>query len=80
LRIWAIKRKWGSCSTAGRLTLNAELATQPAQFRREVVVHELLHLKVPNHGRVFKALMKAYLAEGGEEASAGMVSSVDGRT
>lgn len=28
---------------------------------REVLVHELLHLKVPNHGRLFKALLKAYL-------------------
>jgi len=29
----------------------------------EVIVHELLHLKVPNHGKVFRALLKAYLAE-----------------
>jgi hypothetical protein len=35
---------------------------QPAAFRREVIVHELLHLKVPNHGPLFKALLKAYLA------------------
>jgi len=26
-------------------------------------VHELLHLKVPNHARVFRALLRAYLAE-----------------
>jgi hypothetical protein len=29
-----------------------------------VIVHELLHLKVPNHGKLFRALMKAYLAGG----------------
>jgi hypothetical protein len=25
-----------------------------------VIVHELIHLKVPNHGPVFRSLMKAY--------------------
>mgnify|MGYP000300733698 CR=1 FL=1 len=35
---------------------------QPPDFRRQVIVHELLHLKIPNHGPLFKALLKAYLA------------------
>ena len=26
-----------------------------------VVAHELLHLRVPNHGRLFKALMTAHV-------------------
>ncbi len=55
-------RKWGSCSTAGRVTFSTELLTEPRRFRDEVIVHELLHLKVPNHGRVFKALLRAYLS------------------
>jgi type I restriction enzyme S subunit len=33
---------------------------QPADFRAKVIVHELLHLKVPNHNLLFKALLKAY--------------------
>jgi predicted metal-dependent hydrolase len=53
--------KWGSCSTAGRLTLDSGLAAEPAEFRREVIVHELVHLKVPNHGPLFRALLRAYL-------------------
>jgi predicted metal-dependent hydrolase len=57
-----MKRKWASCSTKGRLTFDTDLLRQPAVFRREVIVHELLHLKVPNHGPVFRALLKAYLA------------------
>jgi predicted metal-dependent hydrolase len=57
-----MKRKWASCSSRGRLTFNTDLLRQPAAFRREVIVHELLHLKVPNHGPLFKALLKAYLA------------------
>jgi predicted metal-dependent hydrolase len=36
---------------------------EPASFRAEVIVHELLHLKVPNHRKVFKALLRAYLAD-----------------
>ena len=60
-----MKRKWASCSSRGRLTFNTDLLRQPAAFRREVIVHELLHLKVPNHGPLFKALLKAYLASEG---------------
>ncbi len=56
-------RKWASCSSQGRLTFDVELLRQPASFRREVIVHELLHLKVPNHGKLFRALLRAYLAE-----------------
>jgi len=28
-----------------------------------VIVHELLHLSVPNHGRLWKALMRAHLGD-----------------
>jgi predicted metal-dependent hydrolase len=55
-------RKWGSCSTSGRLTFNVELLWKPAAFRRRVIAEELLHLKVPNHGKLFQALLKAHLA------------------
>ena len=57
-----MSKKWASCSSKGRLTFNTDLLREPSAFRREVIVHELLHLKVPNHGRVFKALLRAYLA------------------
>jgi len=64
ITIRPMKRKWGSCSTKGNLTLNSDLLTQPADFRARVIVEELLHLKVPNHGKLFKALLRSYLAEG----------------
>ncbi|GIV25134.1 MAG: hypothetical protein KatS3mg026_0826 [Bacteroidia bacterium] len=57
-----MKRKWASCSSRGRLTFDTDLLRQPAEFRREVIIHELLHLKVPNHGKLFRALLRAYLA------------------
>jgi predicted metal-dependent hydrolase len=63
IHIRPMTRKWASCSSKGRLTVNAELMKEPAPFRAEVIVHELIHLKVPNHGRVFKALLRAHLAE-----------------
>lgn len=63
IRLRPMKRKWGSCSSRGYLTFTAELPTQPAAVRREVIVEELLHLKVPNHGKFFKTLKAAYLAE-----------------
>jgi len=61
-----MKRKWGSCSSAGRATFSTDLLTQPAKFRREAIVHELLHLKVPNHGKLFKSLLRAYLGRAAE--------------
>jgi predicted metal-dependent hydrolase len=48
-----MKRKWGSCSTAGRISLSDDLLSQPANFRKRIIVHELVHLKVPNHGKLF---------------------------
>ena len=63
IHVKPMKRKWASCSTKGRLTFDTDLLRQPASFRDEVIVHELLHLKVPNHGKLFKALLRAHLAE-----------------
>ncbi|MCL6649856.1 MAG: M48 family metallopeptidase [Chloroflexi bacterium] len=61
-----MKRKWASCSSNGRLTFATDLLAQPANVRAEVIIHELLHLKVPNHGRLFHALLAAYNAQRSE--------------
>ena len=61
VRLRPMRRKWASCSSAGRLTFDAGLLHQPAAFRAEAVVHELLHLKVPNHGRLFRSLLRSHL-------------------
>ncbi len=58
--------KWGSCSTSGLLTFNVQLLEMDRRFGEEVIVHELLHLVVPNHGRLFRSLFDAYLAEFGD--------------
>lgn len=63
VRLQYMRRKWASCSTRGRLTFCTELLRQPAAFRREVIVHELLHLKLGHgaHTKLFRVLMRAYL-------------------
>ena len=61
VRICSMTRKWGSCSTLGIVTLASDLSDQTAGFQDFVIVHELLHLRVPNHGRLFKALMTAHV-------------------
>jgi len=66
IHLVGMKHKWASCSPQGRVTFALELLRQSAEFRREVIVHELLHLKVRNHGALFSALLRAYLAAGHE--------------
>lgn len=68
IQIQHMKKKWASCSTSGRIYLNRDLLNKDAAFREVVIVHELLHLRVPNHGKLFKSLMNAYLP-GWEEVS-----------
>jgi len=61
ITIRPMKRKWASCSSKGNMSFDTALLHQPADVRRKVIVHELLHLKVPNHGKLFKALERTYL-------------------
>ena len=54
-------RKWGSCSGNGVITLADELVGRSQSFQDFVIVHELLHMRLPNHGRLFKAIMGVYV-------------------
>lgn len=63
VRIQRMTRKWGSCSTAGIISLAADLDDQDPGFQDFVIVHELLHLKVRNHGRLFRALMSLHVPD-----------------
>ena len=56
-----MKRKWGSCSTKGRLTYNKDIILEPEELQLEVILHELLHLKYPNHGKMFHIMLRIYL-------------------
>jgi predicted metal-dependent hydrolase len=61
VRVQRMTRKWGSCSTTGIITLAEDLIQQEPGFQDFVIAHELLHLRVPTHGRLFKALITAYV-------------------
>ena len=63
IRVQRMGRKWASCSTNDRITFNSELFTQPYRFQEFVIVHELLHVKIPNHSKLFKSLLSAHLPE-----------------
>jgi len=63
IQVRAMSRKWASMSTAGNLTLNSELLELPQPLGEYVIVHELAHLLAPNHGKVFKSFMYAYLPD-----------------
>jgi len=63
IRIRNMKRKWASCSSSGRLTFDRELLHQPGPIRTVVILHELLHLRIPRHTKLFKALLAAYFHE-----------------
>ncbi len=63
IKILPMPTLWGGMSTEGQLTLNTELVLMPKKLREYVIVHELVHLLVPNHGKVFKCFMSAYLPD-----------------
>jgi len=58
-----MKRKLASCSSKGRLTFDRSLLYESNEKIKEVVLHELLHLRYPNHNKIFKALLKTYISK-----------------
>jgi predicted metal-dependent hydrolase len=58
------RNRWGSCSSTGRICFNEELLEKDKKFIDHVIVHELLHLKYKNHGKIFKLMWEIYLKEG----------------
>ena len=63
LYVRPMQKKWASCSTNGTLSFNDELLGMERDLGDYVIVHELLHFSVPNHGKLWKSLMRAHLGE-----------------
>jgi len=63
VQVRAMRRKWASCSSRGTLTLSAHLLRLPHDLVEYVICHELVHLRVPEHGKGWQALMGAYLPD-----------------
>lgn len=60
IHLRSMKNKWASCSSKGRLTFDKSLLKEDDKMRLEVIIHELLHLKYPTHGKMFKTLLKTH--------------------
>jgi len=57
LIIRTMKRRWGSCSHKGLITLSTELIKLPDLYLEYVIIHELCHLKHHNHGSEYYKLL-----------------------
>lgn len=56
--------RWGTCNvSARRIWLNLQLAKKPPECLEYVILHELTHLKVYNHGKDFAAIMDRYMPD-----------------
>lgn len=54
--------KWGTCNTkTGKIWINLQLAKKPPECLEYVILHELTHLKVKNHGDEFTNFMDNHM-------------------
>ena len=58
INIRIMKKRWGSLSENGRLTLNVDLIRAPKECIDYVITHELCHLKFHDHGPNFYRLLE----------------------
>jgi hypothetical protein len=63
ISVRSMKTKWASYSTTGRLTFDASLLELRDELQDYVIVHELLHGHAPNHGKLWKSLMRVHLGD-----------------
>lgn len=47
------KTRWGSCSSKGNLNYNWRIIMAPPEVLDYLVIHELCHLRIPNHSPLF---------------------------
>ena len=63
LGVRPMHNKWASCSTNGHLNFSTDLLPLEERLWDYVIVHELLHFDVPNHGKLWKSLMRAHVGD-----------------
>jgi hypothetical protein len=63
VRIQWMKKRWGSCTPNGVMTINTELVKAPIHCLDYVLMHELCHLVHPNHSPEFYRLMNRLMPD-----------------
>ena len=63
LRLLRMPKRWGSCTAKGEILLNPELIKTPGLCVEYVILHELCHLKHPNHSAAFFRMLDAVLPD-----------------
>jgi predicted metal-dependent hydrolase len=63
LVIRTMKRRWGSCSNKGIITLSTELIKLADLYIEYVIIHELCHLRHHNHGLQYYKLLSEVFPE-----------------
>lgn len=62
IRVITMKTRWGSCNVESRnINLNLELIKKPRYCIEYVILHELAHLKYPNHSKQFWEYMSVHM-------------------
>ena len=63
-KIKYMRTRWGTCnSRAKRIWINLQMSAKPLECLEYIILHELVHLKIPNHGSDFKAEMNKNMPE-----------------
>lgn len=63
LSIRRMKKRWGSLSVRGRLTLNLDLVQVAKESIEYVIIHELCHLRHHNHNAAFYQLLDSIMPD-----------------
>jgi len=61
VRMQKMRKKWASCSDNKWVSFSEDLLKEHRDFQEYVIVHELLHLRVQNHGKLFRSLISIYV-------------------